>query len=755
MATMKDVASLSGVSIATVSNYLNETKNVGRDKRLKIEKAIKELNYVIDPNAQYLRKGESRKIGVVLPSMNTYYSSMYEGILRIATKNHYKIELIITNEDKETESSCIEEFLKEKTSGLIIITCQPDNAAFFQRLKNKRLPFVLLDREIYAKDFNYVGFDNYNTTQKIIKTLLKKTDKIALVVGPKGYRSEDDCVKAFLDTCVNEGKQIADINVVRTKISEGSSFYDTIAFLQQFPIQIDYFITSSHIIAKGVKSAADTVLPDNKFKVLCIGDNVDDVFVNADNIIKTPRLPYSLGVRGTELLIDNMNSPVIYETRVNLVKDNYNLLDYFLTTLFNNKRKVIISKGETVKVIILEDPISGGLRSILPLFEYNTGIKVEVESCSMNNYYEYLLQKLKSEVMPDMFLIDVPWLDYFASNNIIEPLDNYLQQHKEYFNTFVPKLIKSFGESEGKMYAFPYSYTNQLLFYRKDLFEDIELRRKFEEEYKMPLKPPKNWAEFNAIARFFTREFNEDSPVEYGTSLAVAYPQAVAPEFLLRLWSLGGDIFDSKGNVIIDSRQSKRAIENYCECFKYATPNSFVNMPSDQMKEFCDGKAAMVVAFFSYGADIIHSSEMMSMDKLGFSIVPGRVSVLSGWSLCINSKSKNKEAAFELLKWLCGPEMAIKRAFLEGQSSQEHVFYSRELLRFYPWLSTALKSLEYTSKRYMPKIAGRYGEPERTVEDRLGNLIYNVLKAPEKIDDMVYDCKKKLQQLIANGRIDL
>jgi multiple sugar transport system substrate-binding protein len=748
MATMKDVASLSGVSIATVSNYLNGTKHVGQDKRLKIEKAIKELNYVIDPNAQLLRKGESRKIGVVLPSMNTYYSSMYEGILCIATKNSYKVELIITNESKETESSCIEEFLKEKISGIIIITCQPDNDAFFQRLKNEGPPFVLLDREIYSKDFNYVGFDNYNTTQKIIKVLLKVTDKIALVVGPEGYRSEDDCVKAFKDAYGNAGKQFIDNSIVRTKISEGNSFYDTIAFLQQFHVQVEYFITSSHIIAKGVKSASDTIIPNNKFKVICIGDNVDDVFVNADSISKTPRSPYSLGTRGAEILIENINSPVIYETQVNLVKDHNKLLEYFSVTLINNTKNTYTFKNETVKVLILEDPISGGLRSILPLFEHNTGIKVEVESCSMNNYYEYLLNRLKSEVMPDMFLIDVPWLDYFAANNMIEPLGEYLKQHKEYIDTFVPKLAKSFGESGGKMYAFPYSYTNQLLFYRKDLFEDIELRRRFEEEYKMPLKPPKNWVEFNAIARFFTREFNKNSPVEYGTSLAVAYPQAVAPEFLLRLWSLGGDIFDSKGNVIIDSRQSKRAIENYCECFKYATPNSFVNMPSDQMKEFCHGKAAMVVAFFSYGADIIHSSGMINIDKLGFSIVPGRVSVLSGWSLCINAKSKNKDAAFELLKWLCGPEMAIKRAFLEGQSSQEHAYYSRELLRFYPWLSTALKSLEYTSKRYIPKIAGRYHEPERTVEDRVGKLIYGVLKAPEKIDDIVYDYKKKLQQLI-------
>lgn len=748
MATMKDVAKLANVSVATVSNYLNGTKNVGRGKRLHIEKAIKDLNYVLDPSAQLLKKGENRKIGVILPYMNMYYSTLYEGILRVIVEDNYKVELIITNDNSIIEQISIERMIKEKVAGIIVTTTQLKNYEIFTKLNFLNIPFLLLEREIYSQNYNFCSFDNYDSIKKITKKLLKKKKQVFLIVGPQGYRTEDDCVLGFMSVLKSINESSDNKFILRTKLSEGSSFYTTINYLtlgNQIPNTI---IVSSPIIAKGVLSALKTIHPMKKYSIICLGESISECFSDDSEIAYTPRDSFILGKKSAQLLIENIKSPIIFETKQVLLKDNEGLLSYFIENMDIDKKSSVLKEKDFIKVLTLEDPLSSSLRSIIPTFEAQFGVKIELEACKMSNYYDYLIKELKSENKPDMFLIDVPWIDYFVSSGQVEKLNNYLIEEEYYLETFIPKLLNSFGQSNNDYYALPYSYTNQLLFYRKDLFEDIALKKDFEDEYKMPLKPPRNWVEFNAIAKFFTKKYNASSPVEYGTTLAVAYPQAVAPEFLLRLWSFGGDIFDSKGKIIINDKSGKRAVENYCECFDYASPNSLINMPSDQIREFREGKAAMVIAFFSYGSDIIHSSGIVNEDNIGFSTVPGKNSVLSGWSFCISSDSKKKKTAANFLKWISGPKIAIRRAFLEGQSSQAHIYSSKELLRLYPWLDTALKSLEYTRKRIMPRINGKYLEPEKTVEDIIGEMIYSVLKDPDSLSMLLNECKEKLNNVI-------
>ena len=75
MATIKDVARLAGVSIATVSNYLNNTKQVSKESAQKIQNAVDELHYTLNQNARSLKSRQNTDIGVILPSLNDPYLS--------------------------------------------------------------------------------------------------------------------------------------------------------------------------------------------------------------------------------------------------------------------------------------------------------------------------------------------------------------------------------------------------------------------------------------------------------------------------------------------------------------------------------------------------------------------------------------------------------------------------------------------------------------------------------------------------------
>ena len=68
----KDVAKLAGVSRATVSAYLNQTRYVSPELSEKIEQAIKELNYKPDPFARALKLQDTKTIGLIIPIMSRF-----------------------------------------------------------------------------------------------------------------------------------------------------------------------------------------------------------------------------------------------------------------------------------------------------------------------------------------------------------------------------------------------------------------------------------------------------------------------------------------------------------------------------------------------------------------------------------------------------------------------------------------------------------------------------------------------------------
>ena len=75
--TIRDVARLAGVSIATVSRVVNNTAAVAADKRRRVEKAVSELQYTPHPAARSLLGQETGGIGVLVPFVSGPFFSSF------------------------------------------------------------------------------------------------------------------------------------------------------------------------------------------------------------------------------------------------------------------------------------------------------------------------------------------------------------------------------------------------------------------------------------------------------------------------------------------------------------------------------------------------------------------------------------------------------------------------------------------------------------------------------------------------------
>ena len=123
MATIRDIARLTGYSITTVSRVINHHPYVAESKREKVLQVMAELNYTPNQTAQNLSTGKTRNLGVILPFVDhPFYNQMLSGILSAAFNEQYKVTLLPTNYSREQEKVYLAEFAAKAFDGLIVIT---------------------------------------------------------------------------------------------------------------------------------------------------------------------------------------------------------------------------------------------------------------------------------------------------------------------------------------------------------------------------------------------------------------------------------------------------------------------------------------------------------------------------------------------------------------------------------------------------------------------------------------------------------
>ncbi len=110
MANIRDVAHLAGVSVSSVSNVLNGRSNQMRpETRLRIEQAMRELNYQPNRVAQQLKTGHARMIGLLVPSIvNPSFSALAREVDLAAKEHRYRVLLGNTYRQEDEERTFIE-----------------------------------------------------------------------------------------------------------------------------------------------------------------------------------------------------------------------------------------------------------------------------------------------------------------------------------------------------------------------------------------------------------------------------------------------------------------------------------------------------------------------------------------------------------------------------------------------------------------------------------------------------------------------
>ncbi|RON85015.1 LacI family DNA-binding transcriptional regulator [Pseudomonas fluorescens] len=185
MATIKDVAALAGISYTTVSHVVNNTRPVSQEVRLKVEAAIKSLDYVPSAVARSLKAKTTATIGLLVPnSLNPYFAELARGIEDYCERNGYCVILCNSDDNPDKQRSYLRVLLEKRIDGLIVASAGGDSG-LAQGLAGVKTPMVIVDRGLEGVDADLVRIDHEYGAYLATRHLLELGHRdIATIGGP-------------------------------------------------------------------------------------------------------------------------------------------------------------------------------------------------------------------------------------------------------------------------------------------------------------------------------------------------------------------------------------------------------------------------------------------------------------------------------------------------------------------------------------------------------------------------------------------
>lgn len=187
-----------------ISKALRGHTDISAATRLRVTKLAAELGYQPNQVARQLVSGQTRLVGMVVPTLAySFFSQIAEGTARWLGSQGYHLLLSSTQGDAAMEQDQVRSFLAHRVDSLIIAPAGPlESAAEFSYLDGCGIPFVLVGRGVPAFAVNFVGSDGTGIGRMATEHLIAHgCRRIAHISGPRiaGSRQREAGYRAALE----------------------------------------------------------------------------------------------------------------------------------------------------------------------------------------------------------------------------------------------------------------------------------------------------------------------------------------------------------------------------------------------------------------------------------------------------------------------------------------------------------------------------------------------------------------------------
>lgn len=202
--TIKDVAKLAGVSISTVSRVMNDSKPVSPEARKKVLDAINKLDFKPNELARSLVMRKSNLIGVIVEDIGIeYMAQLIRGVEEIGHLYKYDIILSSTYGDDNALENAIDFLSTKQVEGIVVIS-EDISAEILVKLRDNKIPFLLLDKLHDFKKINTVKIDYEKEEYELSKYLYEQGHENIAYVTLKDHNYLTDIKIAGYEKFINE-----------------------------------------------------------------------------------------------------------------------------------------------------------------------------------------------------------------------------------------------------------------------------------------------------------------------------------------------------------------------------------------------------------------------------------------------------------------------------------------------------------------------------------------------------------------------
>ena len=250
-ATIKEVASVAGVSTQTVSRVINERPDVSPETRKRVQEVIKALRYQPSALARSLISQRSHTLGVVTAGLRHIGPSRtLSGITMAAEENGYSLLLKeLPNNDTEDIKPIFQEFLSRHVDGIIWAVPQVnENRKWVDNPPaDIEVPLVFLTMEP-REDLSIVTVDNYLGGRIAITHLLEQGyRRIGHICGPLDWWEARQRMSAWKDSLIEAGLEPHDDHCVEGNWSSASGALAIEKLFDQYPEMDAVFVANDQM----------------------------------------------------------------------------------------------------------------------------------------------------------------------------------------------------------------------------------------------------------------------------------------------------------------------------------------------------------------------------------------------------------------------------------------------------------------------------------------------------------------------------
>ncbi len=308
LATIKDVATHAGVSVATVSAVINGNKYVSPDLTQRVHESITALGYERNSLAQGLKKHTSQTIGLIISDItNPFFTGVVRGVEDVANARGYSLILGNTDEDLTKEMSYMRLLESKRADGLIVVFTL-GNHEYLRSWAAHRLPLVSIDRLPDDVSIDAVLIDNVGGARQAVEHLITLGhERIGIVTGLSGITTTEERLTGYKQALEAHG-----IPLDPALIAEGNSRIDggergVLQLLTQEAARPTALFITSGLMVIGALQAIDRVGLRCPQDIALVGfDDFAWAAVMHPRLTTVRQPTYEIGQKAAQLLFERL-----------------------------------------------------------------------------------------------------------------------------------------------------------------------------------------------------------------------------------------------------------------------------------------------------------------------------------------------------------------------------------------------------------------------------------------------------------------